>query len=127
MEWIWSLILHLHIYMPVHVCVYICIYIHIYTHIHTICVYIHIYTLLVEVEVSEKDCTSCGQSLSLVFISNILSFGRVESFIAAGPRTGASQTWSSIWICGTSGSITDSIYVGKHSVHDPYDPSSGTQ
>lgn len=75
----------------------------------------------------EEDYVSVGQSLSQVFISEILGFGRIESFITAVPSTGSSQPWSSVWICGINGLISDSRYVGKHSVHGPYDPSSGTR
>lgn len=79
-----------------------------------------------EEEVSEKDCTSFGWNVSLVFISKMF-VSRVKSFIAAGHRTGASQTCNSVWICGTNGLKSDSKYIGKHSMHDPYDPSSGAQ
>lgn len=56
----------------------------------------------------EEDCESVGQSLSQVFITDILYFGRIESFITAGPSTGSSQTWSSVWIYGINGLISDS-------------------
>lgn len=80
-----------------------------------------------EVKVSEKDCTSLGQSLPQVFISEILSFSRIDSLIAAGPSTGALQTYSKMWMCGTNGLISNSRYVGRYSVHDIYDLASGSQ
>lgn len=75
----------------------------------------------------EKAYTSFGKNLSQVFLSQISSFCRIESFITTGLRTGSSQTWKSIWICEINGLVSDSRYVGKHSVHAPYGPPIGIQ